>query len=43
MTTLRESNLQITFPGMQIVADCMVFNIDTWNRHLPRFPLSRIR
>ena len=25
-----------------IVADCMVFNIDTWNRHLPRFPLSRI-
>ena len=25
-----------------IVADCMVFNIDTWNRHLPHFPLSRI-
>ena len=25
-----------------IVAGCMVFNIDTWNRHLPRFPLSRI-
>ena len=25
-----------------IVTDCMVFNIDTWNRHQPRFPLSRI-
>ena len=25
-----------------IVAGCMVFNIDTWNRHQPRFPLSRI-
>ena len=25
-----------------IVADCMVFNIDTWNRRQPRFPLSRI-
>ena len=25
-----------------IVADCMVFNIATWNRHQPRFPLSRI-
>ena len=26
-----------------IVAGCMVFNIDTWNRHQPRFPLSRIQ
>ena len=25
-----------------IVAGCMVFNIDTWNRRQPRFPLSRI-
>ena len=25
-----------------IVADCMVFNIETWNRHQRRFPLSRI-
>ena len=25
-----------------IVMGCMVFNIDTWNRHQPRFPLSRI-
>ena len=25
-----------------IVTDCGVFNIDTWNRHQPRFPLSRI-
>ena len=25
-----------------IVTDCMVFNIRTWNRHLPRFPVSRI-
>ena len=25
-----------------IVTDCMVFNIDTWNKHQPRFPLSRI-
>lgn len=26
-----------------IVAGCMVFNIDTWNRRQPRFPLSRIQ
>ncbi len=26
----------------RIVTGCMVFNIDTWNRHQPRFPLSRI-
>ena len=26
-----------------IVAGCMVFNIGTWNRHQPRFPLSRIQ
>ena len=25
-----------------IVTGCMVFNICTWNRHQPRFPLSRI-
>ena len=25
-----------------IVTDCGVFNIDTWNRLQPRFPLSRI-
>ena len=25
-----------------IAAGCMVFNIATWNRHQPRFPLSRI-
>lgn len=25
-----------------IVTGCMVFNIATWNRHQPRFPLSRI-
>ena len=25
-----------------IAANCMVFNIETWNRHQPRFPLSRI-
>ena len=25
-----------------IVMGCMVFNFDTWNRHQPRFPLSRI-
>ena len=25
-----------------IVADCMVFNIDTWNKSQPRFQLSRI-
>ena len=25
-----------------IVAGCMVFNIATWKRHQPRFPLSRI-
>ena len=25
-----------------IVAGCMVFNIETWNRRQPRFPLSRI-
>ena len=25
-----------------IVTDCRVFNIATWNRHRPRFPLSRI-
>ncbi len=26
----------------QIVADCMIFNIKTWNRHLKDFPVSRI-
>lgn len=26
----------------QIVADCMVFNIRTWNRYLPEFPVTRI-
>ena len=26
----------------RIAEDCMVFNIRTWNRHLPRFPVSRI-
>lgn len=26
----------------QIVADCMVFNIDAWNRNQRNFPLSRI-
>ena len=25
-----------------IITDCMVFNIDTWNQHQSRFPLSRI-
>ena len=25
-----------------IAADCMVFNVETWNRHRPRFPLSRV-
>ena len=25
-----------------IVASCMVFNIETWNRRQPRFPLARI-
>ena len=25
-----------------IVTDCMVFNIETWNKHQRRFPLSRI-
>ena len=25
-----------------IVAGCMVFNIETWNRRQPRFPLARI-
>ncbi len=25
-----------------IVADCMMFNIETWNKHQRRFPLSRI-
>lgn len=25
-----------------IAADCTVFNIETWNRHQPRFRLSRI-
>ena len=26
----------------QIVTDCMVFNIETWNKYQQRFPLSRI-
>ena len=26
----------------RIVQDCMVFNIETWNRHQPRLQLSRI-
>ena len=26
----------------QIVADCMIFNVQTWNRHLPDFPVSRL-
>ena len=26
----------------QIVTDCEVFNIETWNKHQPRFPLTRI-
>ena len=26
----------------QIVKDCMVFNIETWNQYQPRFQLSRI-
>lgn len=25
-----------------IITDCMIFNIDTWNRYQGRFPLSRI-
>lgn len=25
-----------------IAANCMVFNVETWNRHRPRFPLSRV-
>ena len=25
-----------------IVSNCMMFNIETWNRHQSRFPLSRI-
>ena len=25
-----------------IVTDCMVFNVETWNRHRPHFPLTRI-
>ena len=25
-----------------IISDCVVFNIETWNRHQRRFPLSRI-
>lgn len=32
-------------PGIwnrQIVADCMVFNLETWNQHLQRFPIARI-
>ena len=28
--------------SLPIVAGCMVFNIATWNRRQPRFPLSRI-
>ena len=28
--------------SLPIVADCMVFKIDTWKRHQSRFPLSRI-
>ena len=40
-------NLPVNGPSSEkwiqpIVTDCMVFNIRTWNRHLPRFPLSRI-
>ncbi len=26
----------------RIVADCAVFNIRTWNRYLPDFPVSRV-
>ena len=26
-----------------IITDCMIFNLDTWNRYHGRFPLSRIR
>ena len=26
----------------QIATDCKVFNIETWNRYQPRFPLTRI-
>ena len=25
-----------------IATDCKVFNIETWNKHRPRFPLTRI-
>lgn len=25
-----------------IVTDCMVFNVETWNKHQPHFPLKRI-
>ena len=25
-----------------IVTDCMVFNVETWNKHQPHFPLTRI-
>lgn len=25
-----------------IVQDCLVFNIATWNRHFPKYPISRV-
>lgn len=25
-----------------IVSDCIVFNLDTWNKHLPRYPVERV-
>ncbi|MBW2068241.1 MAG: hypothetical protein JRI31_05110 [Deltaproteobacteria bacterium] len=26
----------------QIVAGCAVFNLDTWNKHLPQYPVKRV-
>ena len=26
----------------QIVAGCAVFNLETWNRHLPNYPVTRV-
>ena len=27
----------------KIVENCMVFNIATWNRHFPQYPISRVK
>lgn len=26
----------------QIVTDCLVFNLETWNEHLPQYPVTRV-